>query len=176
MPGLGVVLARRSALAATAGNCASLSLDLHDQYQRLEQDGQFRFTPPTHVIAALDAALAQHAAEGGVAGRGDRYRRNLDVLVRGMRAIGFRTLLSDAVQAPVIVTFHEPADPAWSFRAFYAGLVERGFAIYPGKLTVGATFRVGCIGQVFPADLERFLSAVRELVAAMGVRDLGGAP
>jgi 2-aminoethylphosphonate-pyruvate transaminase len=172
VPGLGLVIARSAAIAATAGHCASVSLDLYDQWRRLEFDGQFRFTPPTHVIAALDATLDQHAAEGGVAGRGARYQRNCDTLVAGLRDLGFALLLPDAVQAPIIVTVRQPSDPAWHFQRFYDALVARGFAIYPGKLTTAETFRVGCIGQVFPADLERFLAAVREILAEQGVTEV----
>lgn len=171
VPGLGFVLARRAALAVTAGNAHSLSLDLYDQGKRLDADGQFRFTPPTHVIAALAAALDQHAAEGGVAGRGARYRANLDVLVTGLEALGFAPLLPPGARAPIILTIRAPNHPRWSFPAFYDALVARGFAIYPGKLTVADTFRVGCIGQVFPDDLRRFLAAVAEVAGAMGLSE-----
>ncbi len=174
VPGLGFVLARSAALAGCAGRAHSVSLDLHDQWVRLEKDGQFRFTPPTHVLAGLDAALSQHAEEGGVSGRGARYRRNCAVLTAGLDALGFQRLLPDTLQAPIIVTIREPADPKWDFSRFYDTLVERGFAIYPGKLTVAPTFRVGCIGQVHPADMERFVKVVAETIADLGVTDLRG--
>jgi 2-aminoethylphosphonate-pyruvate transaminase len=126
VPGLGVVLCRREALAATAGAAQSLSLDLHDQWQVLERTGQYRFTPPIHCIAAFDQALTEHEAEGGVAGRGARYRDNCRILVDGMRQLGFETLLPDHLQAPIIVTFHMPADPGFQFQVFYDKLRERG--------------------------------------------------
>jgi len=174
VPGLGFVLARREALARTAGNAHSVSLDLHAQHARLARDGQFRFTPPTHVMLALDAALGLHAAEGGVAGRGARYAANLRVLVDGMRELGFVPLLPPQRQAPIIVSFLHPKDPRWSFPAFYEDLRSRGFAIYPGSLTRVPTFRVGCIGQVYPADLARFVGQVAEVQRAAGVAS--GAP
>ncbi len=174
VPGLGFVVARTEALARCGGRAHSVSLDLHDQWRRLEQDGQFRFTPPTHVLAALDAALDQHAAEGGVAGRGGRYRRNCDRLVSGLRGLGFDLLLPDDLQAPIIVTVHQPVDANWDFGRFYDALVAHGFAIYPGKLTVAETFRVGCIGQVFPSDVDRFLGAVARVLEDMGVSRTAG--
>jgi 2-aminoethylphosphonate-pyruvate transaminase len=174
VPGVAFAVVADDALAAAPGHPGSLVLDLVDQARRLAQDGQWRFTPPTHVLAALDAALAQHAAEGGAAGRLARYSANRDVLVAGMREMGFETLLPDALLGPVIVTFRTPGHPAWEFEAFYAGLVARGFAIYPGKLTAAPSFRVGCIGQVFPADMRRFLAAVRAVLDAAGVPS--GAP
>ncbi len=173
-PGMGFCLARREALEATEGNSPSLSLDLHDQWRAMESNGQWRFTPPTHCILAFDRALDEFEAEGGVAGRGARYRENCRTLVAGMRAMGFRTLLPDALQAPIIVTFHMPADPRFDFAAFYDRLRERGYVIYPGKLTVADSFRIGCIGRLGAEQMEGALAAVRETLAEMGVVD--GAP
>jgi 2-aminoethylphosphonate-pyruvate transaminase len=168
-PGLAFVLARPASLRAAAGRSISLVLDLADQWARLEKDGQFRFTPPTHVLAALDAALDAHAAEGGVAGRGGRYAHNRDRLCAGLDALGFSRLLPDALQGPIIVTIREPEDPRWSLPVVYDQLVAAGFAIYPGKLTSAATFRVGCIGQVFSEDLDRFLAALAAILDRLGI-------
>ena len=118
VPGLGFAIIRKSVLESCAGNAPSLSLDLYDQWQGLEANAQWRFTPPTHVIAAFDQALTEHEAEGGVAGRGARYRRNCDILIDGMRSMGFVPLLADELQAPIIVTFHMPADPKFDFQNF----------------------------------------------------------
>lgn len=169
VPGLGFVLCVREALAAAAGNAPSLALDLADQQAALEKTGQYRFTPPIHVIAALDQAIAEHAAEGGVTGRGARYAENCRVLVDGMRARGFETLLPDELQAPIIVTFRMPVDPAFDFTRFYDGLAARGYLIYPGKLTVAESFRIGCIGRLDRADMEGALAAVDAVLAEMGV-------
>jgi 2-aminoethylphosphonate-pyruvate transaminase len=169
VPGAAFVICRRAALEQAAGNAHSLALDLHDQWAYMEQTGQWRFTPPTHVIAAFDQALAEHAAEGGVAGRGARYRRNCAVLVEGMRELGFTTLLPDAVQAPIIVTFHSPPDPRFQFEVFYEKLRERGYVIYPGKLTKADSFRIGCIGRLTEADMRGALAAIRETLAEMRI-------
>lgn len=169
VPGLGFVVCRRDALAATKGNATTLVLDLHDQWQGLEKTGQFRFTPPIHVIVAFHRALDEFFAEGGVQGRGGRYAANCKVLVEGMRALGFRTLLPDALQAPIIVTFHMPRDPKFQFQRFYDGLKERGFIIYPGKLTVADSFRIGCIGRLDQGHMRAALAAVREVLGEMGV-------
>jgi 2-aminoethylphosphonate-pyruvate transaminase len=173
-PGMGFVIVEREALIAAAGNAHSLSLDLHDQWKGFEANGQWRFTPPTHVLAAFHQALVEHADEGGVEGRGRRYRDNCAELVSGMRALGFATLLPDALQAPIIVTFRMPADPKFIFADFYDRLRERGFVIYPGKLTVADSFRIGCIGRIDRADIRRALTAVAAVMAQMGVAS--GAP
>ncbi len=175
LPGVGYAIIRESVIAAAAGNSHSLSLDLHDQWKAMEGNGQWRFTPPTHVLAGFDQALAEHAAEGGVAGRGGRYSANCRILVDGMRALGFETLLPDALQAPIIVTFHTPSDPAFEFKTFYDGLRQRGYVIYPGKLTAADTFRIGCIGHVFEADMRGALAAVEEVLNEMGVNNRGRA-
>jgi 2-aminoethylphosphonate-pyruvate transaminase len=174
VPGVGFALIRREALTAAKGNAPSLSLDLYDQWQGLEANGQWRFTPPTHVLAAFDQALNEHAAEGGVAGRGARYRRNHQLLVEGMSALGFAMLVPLPLQAPIIVTFLMPADPRFVFAEFYDRLREKGFAIYPGKLTVAASFRIGCIGRIGEAEIRAALAAIGETMGEMGVAS--GAP
>ncbi|MBL8674241.1 MAG: 2-aminoethylphosphonate--pyruvate transaminase [Rhodospirillales bacterium] len=174
VPGLGFVVCRTEALAQCAGNATTVVLDLHDQWTSLERTSQYRFTPPIHVIVSLGKAIEEHAAEGGVAGRGGRYARNCRVLVDGMRALGFRTLLPDALQAPIIVTFHMPGDPKFVFQDFYDRLKDRGYVIYPGKLTVADSFRMGCIGRLDETHMRGAVAAVREILSEMGVAS--GAP
>jgi 2-aminoethylphosphonate-pyruvate transaminase len=135
----------------------------------MERNGQWRFTPPTHVLAALDQALAEHEAEGGVEGRGARYRESCRILIEGMRALGFETLLPNRLQAPIIVTFRMPADPRFVFEEFYDRLRRRGYVIYPGKLTVAPSFRIGCIGRIGPEEMRGALSAIEATLEEMGV-------
>ncbi len=170
VPGMAFAILRRSALEASRGNAHSLSLDLHDQWRSMENNGQWRFTPPTHVIAALDAALDQFEAEGGVEGRHRRYAGNCRVLIQGMRALGFETLLRAPLQAPIIVTFRMPSDPSFRFDAFYDALHRRGYVIYPGKLTVADSFRIGCIGHLDEAVMRGALAAIGDAITEMGVR------
>jgi 2-aminoethylphosphonate-pyruvate transaminase len=169
VPGVAFVLVRNEALLAAEGNAPALSLDLYDQWLSMERTGQWRFTPPTHVLAALDQALDEHEAEGGVAGRGTRYRANCRILVEGMRALGFETLLPDDLQAPIIVTFRMPADPRFVFDHFYDRLRDKGYLIYPGKLTAAPSFRIGCIGRIGPDEMRGALAAIRSTLADMGV-------
>ena len=173
VPGVGFAIIRESLLKECKGNAPSLTLDLYDQWQAMEKNAQWRFTPPTHVIAAFEQALREHEEEGGVAGRGARYRRNCKILVDGMRELGFETLLPDALQAPIIVTFHMPADPSFVFQDFYDNLGQRGFVIYPGKLTVADSFRIGCIGRLGDDEMRAALVAVRETLEQMGVTRCG---
>ncbi len=176
VPGFGFVLARTEALEKAQGNSHSLSLDLHAQWDYMNRTGQWRFTPPTHVVAAFLKALELHAAEGGVAARGARYGENRDVLVAGMRELGFQTLLEDRWLSPIIVTFFNPAHPAFDFQAFYAGMKRRGFIIYPGKLTVVDSFRIGCIGHLDAGVMRKVVAAARDTLAEMGVDDAAPPP
>ena len=169
VPGLGFVITSKQALRESAGNAHSLCLDLEDQWRAMTETGQWRFTPPVHVIAALDAAIAQHAEEGGVAGRGARYAENHRILVEGMRELGFETLLPDTMQAPIIVTFHTPQDSNFQFTPFYDRLRDRGYVIYPGKLTKVDSFRIGCIGQVGSEEIHGLIGAVGASLKEMGI-------
>ena len=169
VPGLGFCIAKRSALLRAKGNAPSLSLDLYDQWTAMEANGQWRFTPPVHVILALAEALDEFEAEGGVAGRGARYRGNCRILVEGLRALGFETLLEDRIQAPNIVTVRMPADPRFRFDAFYERMSGAGYVIYPGKLTAAESFRIGCIGRLGPDEMRGALEAIRATLREMGV-------
>lgn len=171
VPGFGFVLARKDVLEGAKGNSHSISLDLNAQWSAMEKTGQWRFTPPTHVVAAFLQALREHEMEGGVAARGARYAQNRDVLVAGMRSLGFETLLDDAWLSPIIVTFFCPADPAFDFDAFYASMKAKGFIIYPGKLTLVDSFRIGCIGRMDAAVMTRVVEAARDALAEMGLAD-----
>ncbi len=169
VPGFGFVIARKAELAAARGNAHSLSLDVHAQWANMVKSGQWRYTPPTHVVAAFLEALRIHAAEGGVAARGARYANNRDVMVAGMRGLGFETLLKDRWLSPIIVTFFCPADPAFVFQRFYDLMKARGFIIYPGKLTVVDSFRIGVIGRMDAHVMRKVVQAARDSLTDMGV-------
>ncbi len=170
VPGMGFAIIDREALGKCAGNAHALSLDLYDQWVAMEKNNQWRFTAPTHVIAAFDTAIAEFEAEGGVAARHRRYSNNCRILVDGMRKMGLATFLPDRLQAPIIVTFHTPKDPAFHFQKFYDSLRDKGYVIYPGKLTTGDTFRIGCIGNLSADDMKGALAAIRKTFSEMGVR------
>ena len=170
VPGMGFVIMRRAALEGASGNSHSLALDLLDQWQYMQKTGQWRYTPPTHVLAALRTAIDQYLRVGGHAARQARYQANFAALVDGMRALGFKTFLPDSLQAPIIVTFHAPADPAYQFAEFYRRVRDQGFILYPGKLTAVETFRVGCIGAIGPEVMRRAVAAIGAAIKGMGVR------
>ena len=169
VPGIAMVIAKRAALEAAAGRSASVVLDLHAQWRFFEEVGWWRWTPPTHVVAALAKACERHRAEGGSARRLERYRRNWRRLVEGLRARGFRTLLPDDAAAPIIATFHDPDHPSYSFEALYEALERRDIVIFPGRLTATGTFRIGVMGDLVESDMDVILDAMDEALAEIGV-------
>jgi 2-aminoethylphosphonate-pyruvate transaminase len=169
VPGMGFVFLRKEIVDACAGNSQSLAMDLHDQHVYMERTGQWRFTPPTHVVAALAEAIEQFVEEGGQPARLARYADNCRTLVDGMGRLGFRPFLAPHVQAPIIVTFHAPAHPAYDFKRFYDGAKARGFILYPGKLTQVETFRVGCIGAIGRNEVNQAVAAIADTLREMGI-------
>ncbi len=169
VPGFSFVIARRAALLATEGWARTLSLDLISQLKGFEKNGQFRYTPPTHSILAFVQALRELAAEGGVSARGARYQRNHEVLVEGMKKLGFQVYLNPRVQSFIITSFHFPRQPGFTFIDFYRRLSEKGFIIYPGKISQVDCFRIGSVGRIFEADMRALLAAIGETLVEMNL-------
>jgi 2-aminoethylphosphonate-pyruvate transaminase len=160
VPGFGYVIARRDAIEACRGNARSLSLDIHDQWETMEQKrGKWRFTSPTHVVRAFRQALLELHEEGGIAARHARYEANHRLLVEGMTRLGYRPLLPAERQSPVITSFLYP-DSSFCFEAFYGELKRKGFIIYPGKISQADTFRIGTIGDISVRDITALIDAV----------------
>ncbi|WP_321964712.1 2-aminoethylphosphonate--pyruvate transaminase [Paraburkholderia sp. J7] len=176
VPGFGFVIAKKEVLSSAKGVSHSLALDIYDQWDVMNRTGQWRFTPPTHAVAAFIEALRLHALEGGQPGRLARYAHNRDVLVEGMRGLGFEPLLTESWRSPIIVTFFSPADPAFDFTRFYELMKAQGFIIYPGKLTSVESFRIGCIGALDETVMRRVVAACGEALRALGVASAAPAP
>lgn len=172
VPGMGFVIARQNALESAIGNSHSLALDLHDQWAYMRKTGQWRFTPPTHVVAALRSAIDQFLEEGATSARGARYQSSCDTLIQDMGALGLRTYLPKEYQSPIIVTFLAPASPNYNFAKLYQGVRDKGFILYPGKLTKVETFRVGCIGAIGPSDLSLAVTAIGQTLREQGIHPL----
>ncbi len=169
VPGFSFVLVKRALLATCAGRARSVSLDVYAQAAELDRSGQFRFTPPTHVLAAFHQALQELAAEGGIAARHARYLANRAELLAGLARLGLQTWLPPALQGPIITSVRYPDDPRFDFPAFYAALAARGFTLYPGKVSQANCFRVGTIGQLYPADYTALCAAMADVLRGQGI-------
>jgi 2-aminoethylphosphonate-pyruvate transaminase len=168
VPGFSFVLARRAALEATKGRARSVSLDLLAQWEGLERNGQFRFTPPTHALLGFARALEELREEGGVAARAARYRASHETLRTGMRRLGFAEYLPAERQSNTITAFRYPDDPSFRFEDFYHHLRARGFVIYPGKLSQADCFRIGTIGRINAEDVGDLVAALAEVLGEIG--------
>jgi 2-aminoethylphosphonate-pyruvate transaminase len=166
-PGMAFVIIRRSVLERAEGNSHSLAMDLYDQWVYMQKTTQWRYTPPTHVVAAFDKAIDQYLNEGGRAARGARYAENCRTLIAGLARHGLRSFLPAEIQAPIIVTFHAPRVPQYQFKTFYDAVKARGYILYPGKLTTVETFRVGCMGQLGERGMAGAVDAVAEVLAEL---------
>lgn len=168
VPGFGFVIADRDQLESTKGLARSHSLDLYEQWREMEsKGGKWRFTSPTHVVNAFACALEELDAEGGVEARHNRYLNNHKTLVEGMRSIGFKTLINDEFQSPIITSFHCPDLAAFDFQNFYDALKERGFVIYPGKVSNADCFRIGTIGDILKDDILELLKRIEEVMSGL---------
>jgi 2-aminoethylphosphonate-pyruvate transaminase len=169
VPGFSFVIARRSTLQATRGFARSLSLDLYAQWEELGTSGQFRFTPPTHALLAFHQALKEIEQEGGVAGRAARYQANYEATLTGMLELGFEPYLAPKNRGYIITSFLYPTHANFDFRIFYELLNEKGFVIYPGKLSTVDCFRIGHVGRIDSTDVRALLAAIAETLTEMGV-------
>ncbi|MEG0291119.1 MAG: 2-aminoethylphosphonate--pyruvate transaminase [Anaerovoracaceae bacterium] len=160
VPGFSFVIGRREALEACKGKARSLSLDLYSQWETLEKDDKWRFTSPTHVVLAFGQAIKELKDEGGITKREERYRENNEMLIAGMEAMGFKSFVKKERQSPIITTFYYPPNQNIVFDDFYKYIKNRGYAIYPGKLTEADTFRIGNIGEIYKDDIAKILSII----------------
>jgi 2-aminoethylphosphonate-pyruvate transaminase len=170
IPGFGFALCKKSELEKAKGNARTLSLDLYAQWAGLEATGQFRFTPPTLSIMAFRQALRELELEGGIAARQARYKENKKILDEGMTRLGFKQYLKTEIQGHIISSFVYPRDKNFDFERFYQKLNDRGFIIYPGKLTRENAFRIGNIGQIFPQDVKALVQGVEEVLSEENVK------
>ncbi|MCS1411365.1 MAG: 2-aminoethylphosphonate--pyruvate transaminase [Verrucomicrobia subdivision 3 bacterium] len=169
VPGFSYILARREALLANEGHARSLCLDLVAQLRCFEKNGQFRYSPPTHSLLAFEQALKELEEEGGIEARGQRYAENHQTLITGMRELGFKSYLPEALQSFIITSFHYPTSPAFDFQTFYRRLSDKGKIIYPGKISQGDLFRIGSIGRLFPADMEALIDAIARVTQELKI-------
>ncbi len=170
VPGFAYAIARKEPFMQTKGFARSLSLDLYAQWEGLESNGQFRFTPPTHALLAFRQALRELNEEGGVSGRAARYRANYNVIIQGMEQMGFRTYLTPEKQGYIITSFRYPEHPNFDFETFYKSLNDKGYVIYPGKVSAADCFRIGTIGRLFEADMRALLAAIRDTLDEMDIK------
>jgi len=161
VPGFSYVIAKRSSLNETVGLERSLSLALYPQWKNMETTQQFRFTPPTHSLAAFNAALEALIDEGGVDARNKRYVKYNNLIRERMMGMGFVPYLNEH-QGCIITTFYYPTE-SFDFEKFYTLLAEKGVIIYPGKLSDEKVFRIGNIGNISLEEMNNALDIIEQV-------------
>ena len=164
VPGFSFIICNRQKLMESEGKARSLSLDLYDQWKTMEKDGKWRFTSPTHVVLAFRKALEELKEEGGIEKRHERYAKNNKILIENLAELGIRPYVGADVQGPIITTFYYPEHHHFSFQEMYDYIKERGYAIYPGKVTDADTFRIGNIGEIYPEDMVKLTAIISEFL------------
>lgn len=173
VPGFSFIICSRRKLMESEGKARSLSLDLYDQWKTMEKDGKWRFTSPTHTVLAFAKAMEELEEEGGIEARANRYYKNNRLLIRKMREMGIRAYIGEEYQGPIITTFFYPDHHEFSFQEMYAFIKERGYAIYPGKVTDADTFRIGNIGEIYEEDIVKLCDIFAEFFGQMQARRVG---
>ncbi|MFJ5624515.1 2-aminoethylphosphonate--pyruvate transaminase [Peribacillus loiseleuriae] len=166
VPGFGFVIAKLEKLKACEGHARSLSLDLFDQWKEMDQDGKWRYTSPTHVVAAFSKAIDELVEEGGISARSTRYQNNNQILRERLEKVGIHAYISAEKQSPIITTFLFPNEQ-FNFVDFYSFVKERGYVIYPGKLTDVDTFRIGNIGEIYEEDIQELCNIIEEYMGVV---------
>lgn len=164
VPGFSFIIANKEKLIESKGKARSLSLDLYDQWETMNRDGKWRFTSPTHVVLAFSQALKEMEEEGGIPARNQRYVENNRLLIEKMAELGIHPYIDAEHQGPIITTFFYPENHKFSFQEMYAYIKERGYAIYPGKVTEAETFRIGNIGEIYQEDILKLMEILAEFL------------
>lgn len=170
VPGFSFIICNRQKLMESAGKARSLSLDLYDQWKTMEKDGKWRFTSPTHTVLAFAKAMEELKEEGGIPARSERYYHNNRLLISRMKEMGIQAYIGEEHQGPIITTFFYPEHHNFSFQEMYEFIKERGYAIYPGKVTDADTFRIGNIGEIYEEDILKLCDIFEEFFARMRER------
>lgn len=172
LPGIGFAISPIERVTACAGQANSWSFDLADVYavSLRAGPGSFRFTPPVQALHAFGKALEIYKAEGGREARLARYRENARLLHEGAQALGLKPYLDWQHQGPIIVTIHQPGDPAFKLQDFVDALKRRGVLISNFYNTPVPTMRIGCIGDIHADDIRFALRAMGEALDELGIQ------
>ena len=162
MTGLSFVVGSRAVLEASKEYPKrSYYCNLYQQYDFFQRTGEMHFTPPVQTIYATIQALKEYWAEGEEA-KWARHTRVFEAIHEGLDALGFKDVIRREWQSGLVVSVRYPDDPAWDFEKVHDYCYERGFTIYPGKISTTNTFRLCALGAIDRPDIEAFFKVFRE--------------
>ena len=162
MSGLSFIIGREDIIKASKHYpTRSYYCNLYLQYEYFEKTGEMHFTPPVQTIYATIQALKEYFAEGEAA-KFARHRRVFEAIHQGLDALGFQTAIDRRIESGLVVSVKYPDDPNWSFEQIHDYCYERGFTIYPGKISTTNTFRLCALGAIDVKDIEDFFVVLKE--------------
>lgn len=136
------------------------------QYDYFEKTGEMHFTPPVQTIYATIQALKEYFAEGEEA-KWARHLRVNKALHEGLAALGLKEAIDPAIQSGLVISVLYPDMEKWNFERVHDYCYERGFTIYPGKISTTNTFRLCSLGAIDEEDIHRFIPVLREAIEAL---------
>ena len=170
MAGLSFIIGREDVIRASAAYPRrSYYCNLYLQYDYFERTGEMHFTPPVQTVYATIQALKEYFAVGEQA-KWARHRAVYEAIREGVKALGLQTVLDPSVESGLVVSVKYPEDPNWSFAKVHDYCYERGFTIYPGKITTTDTFRLCALGEIYPEDIHRFFKVFGEALAYYNIK------
>ena len=168
--GLSFIVGNRSIIEQSAGYPKrSYYCNLYMQYDFFERTGEMHFTPPVQTIYSTIQALKEYWAEGEQA-KWARHTRVFNAIHEGLDELGFKDVIKREEQAGLVVSAIYPDDPNWSFEKVHDYCYERGFTIYPGKISTTNTFRLCALGAIDEQDITDFFEVFREALEHCSVK------
>ena len=170
MTGLSFIIGRRALIEQSAAYPKrSYYCNLFLQYDYFEKTGQMHFTPPVQTVYAARQALDEYFAEGEL-GKWARHTRVFQTIHAHLDRLGFRDYIPRELQSGLVVSVLYPDDPNWNFEAVHDYCYERGFTIYPGKISDTPTFRLCALGAIDTPDIDDFFRVFEEALAVHHIR------
>ncbi len=164
VPGISLCIVSRSTLLPLNSKAMSYCLDLCDQWRLLNDTGQWRFTPPTHILQALNIALTELKKET-VEKRYERYKANMNLVIRELSKVGLCPCVDSRYQSPICLAFGvSHLEGSFNFQVFYRELKLRGILIYHKMDESTQSFRIGCIGELNQGDFQYLTACVKDLI------------
>ena len=173
MSGLSFIIGRKSIVEASKNYLTrSYYCNLYLQYEYFEKTGEMHFTPPVQTIYATIQALKEYFAEGEEA-KFARHHAVYKAIRQGVAELGLQTVIDPKIESGLVVSVLYPEDPNWDFEKVHDYCYERGFTIYPGKISTTNTFRLCALGAITPKDIEDFFIVLKEALVQYGIQMRG---
>lgn len=169
MTGLSFIIGNRRIIEESAAYPKrSYYCNLFLQYDFFEKTGEMHFTPPVQTVYSAKQALEEYFAEGEE-NKWARHTRVFNAINEGLDRLGFRQVIKPEWRAGLVASAIYPDDPNWSFEAVHDYCYQRGFTIYPGKISTTNTFRLCALGAIDEEDIHRFFQVFEEALKSRNI-------